>query len=175
MSRYYFVHWLDDDGPVAYGPDDPERDGLVQEPGRVEQWLVPALHVTGGAPTDYLANSIGVRLCSARLRDVIESCRGEDDQIQWLSAEVFDSSGARHEYQVLHFVDLPDVLDAKRTILVDPNFVVKPVVSRRKCLGRHVLAFPGADIRWIVSEVVRESVVASGCTGMEFSEVASSD
>jgi hypothetical protein len=173
VSEFFFVHLLDREGvPVAYGAYDPDRDKRLVEPGWVERWATLELQVTSSEPTDYLANNVGVRLCSARLRDAVELNRGADDELQWLEARVVDASGVEHEYFVLHLPLQPDVLDPQRTIRAGGWFVVKPVLSVVRVGSHRVLSFPGAATRLIVSETVKAAIVKEGCTGVDFSKVA---
>ena len=169
---YFYLHWRDEEGAsVAEGDDDPELDMILDEPATVDEWSGLELRLPSGGLTDYLANDVGVRLCSLRLRDLIESHRSATDEVQWLQAQVLDSSGQGHPYFVLHFVSHPDVLDRERTITARDDFVVKAVLDRNRVAGHNVFAFPGAEIRVIVSGVLRHAILAAGCTGVDFSEL----
>jgi hypothetical protein len=171
LSEFFFLHLLDREGaPVAYGADDAGRDQVLEEPGEVADWLPVELEVRGGDPTDYLANNIGMRLCSARLRDVVEQQRGDGDQLQWLEVQVVDESGVKHRYFVLHVPTHPDVLDPRRTIWAGESFVVKPVLSRDKLQGLRVFSFAGATTRLVVADVVRRAILDAGCTGVDFAK-----
>lgn len=172
MSEFFFLHLLDRDGaPVAYGVDDPDRDQILAEPGTVDDWDALELEVKGGEPTDYLANNVGVRLCSARLRDVIEQQRCDDDRLQWLEVQVVDEAGVKHPFFVLHLVSHPDVLDPQRTITARGSFVVKPVLSGAKAVGHRVFSFAGATTRLVIADVVRRAILDAGCTGVDFAKV----
>jgi len=172
MSTFYFLHLLDKPGtPVATGVDDPGRDRRLSEPGNVSEWDVPELALPG-RPSDYLANDLGLRLCSTRMRSVLDDSIGPDDRIQWLPAKVRDSSATSHDYWVLHMVDLPDVLDPHQSILARNTFVVKPVVSADRVGSHKVFSFPGATTRLIIAESVKRSLEAAACTGVDFAKVA---
>jgi len=172
MGEFYFLHVRDDPGaPVAYGSDDPLRDELLVEPGRVDDWEDLKLVVQGGAPRDFLANNVGVRLCSDRLRTAIEGAKSGSDELQWLQAEVLDELGNTHTFHVLHFPRLPDVLDADRTIKSRGWFVVKPVLARGRVGLHRVFSFPGGVTRTIVAKNVREAIEQAGCSGIDFAPV----
>lgn len=172
MGPFFFLHLLDrEDAPIAYAADDPDRDHLLAEPGTVENWRPVDLEVEGGEPTDYLPNNVGVRLCSAHLRDVLERQRGHDDLFQWLEMHVIDETGTKHPYFALHLPSYPDVLDPRRTITARGSFVVKPVLSGGKLAGHHVFAFEGATVRLVIADAVRRAIVAAGCTGVDFAAV----
>lgn len=174
MSAFFFLQLLDHpDVPVAYGDDAPGRDKVLDEPGRVADWPGLELSVRGGGPTDYLANNLGVRLCSSLLRGVLEQQRGPEDDLQWLPAIVIDETGTRRPYFVLHLTSHPDVLDPQRTIWAKGSFVVKPVLSRQKVDGHRVFSFPGASIRLVIAEPVKTAIQRAACTGVDFATVPS--
>lgn len=171
MSEFWFLHWLDvPGGPVAHGIYDAELGPLLAEPGTVEDWQPLELDLEDQVSTDYLANDIGIRLCSPRLRAVLDSKRGAKDQLQWLAALVRDRQGAR-EYSILHFPDLPDVLDPQRTIKARGWFVVKPVIALNSTDGHTVFSFAGAKTRVIVSDTVRRAIIEAECSGVDFSPI----
>ncbi|QLQ17016.1 MAG: hypothetical protein HZY73_16680 [Micropruina sp.] len=172
MDSFYFLHLRDvADAPVAYGTDDPVGDGLLAEPGRPDHWPPLDLTVDEGVPTDYLANNLGVRLCSPRLRTILDQGAGPSDELQWLDAHVIDQHGSR-PYHVLHFPTVPDVLDRGHTIWVDDELVVIPVIASGKVAHHRIFTIPGGGIRMIVANDVRLAIRAARCTGISFSRVA---
>jgi hypothetical protein len=171
MSAFYFLHLLDRPGaPVAQVPNDGERDLRLVEPGRVSEWVEARLLVDR-EPTDYLANDLGVRLCSARLRQVIDEAKGPDDVLQWLPVDVVGPHGRHATYYVLHLVTHPDVLDRQLSIVGRQGFVVRPVIDLRRVAAHRVFGFPGANTRLIVAESVRRAIETRSCTGIEFATV----
>jgi hypothetical protein len=172
---FFFLQLLDVDGaPVACGRDDPELDALLEEPGVVTQWDRLELTTESTALTDYLANDLGVRLCSLRMREVVDACVGEANDIQWLEAVVTDPTGCVVPYWVLHVAAHHDVLDPARTITArGGRFVVKPVIDTGRAEGHRVFAFPGASTRLVVSGDVRDALQTARCTGIDFAPVPS--
>jgi len=170
---FYFLQLMDKpDVPVAEGADDPDRDLVLAEPGVISGWDAPTLRVPRGVPSDYLANDLGLRLCSERMRTVLEQAAGPDDRIQWLPAKVEDANGSEHEYWVLHMIEVPDLLDAERSIVVRGSFVVKPVVAGER-VGSHIIfSFLGATTRLIVAESTKRSLQGAACSGIDFAKVA---
>ena len=170
-DTYYFLHLLDrPDAPLAQAPNELANDSPIEEPFAVTDWDPPQLIMVGGDPQDYLANDLGLRLCSSRMREVVESGVGEESPIQWLPVKVKDGAGANHVYWALRVVHMPDVLDSKRSIVVRGTFVVKPVLARERSAGKQIISFPGATTRLIVSGELRDSLLES-CTGVDFSPV----
>lgn len=151
-----------------------DRYGLevLAEPGLVEDWEPLELVLREGSPTDYLANNLGVRLCSKRMRTAIEAASAGADQFQWLDAQVMDESGNVHTYYVLHFPTLPDVLDPDRTIKSRGWFVVMPVIAGSRVGAHRAFSFPGGSSRMIVANDVRQAIEQAGCTGVDFAAVA---
>lgn len=173
VSGFFFLHLRDEaDVAVAHGSDDPQLDEVLAEPGLVEDWKPLEVVVREGSPADYLANNVGVRLCSKRLRTAIDAASADADQLQWLDAQVIDESGNVRTYYVLHFPTLPDVLDPDRTIKSRGWFVVKPVIARSRVGTHRVFSFPGGTSRMIVAEDVRKAIEKAGCTGVDFAAVA---
>lgn len=171
---YFYLQLADADVvPMASAPYDTDSDELLAEPGRVGGWQRLELTSEDSRLTDYLANDAGVRLCSERLRSVLDASRSEADTIQWLDAQVRTPDGGVHPFWILHLVAHPDVLDPSRTIRARDDFVVKAVVSCGAAAPYKVFGFPGATTRLIVSGDVRDAVIEATCTGIEFSEVAS--
>ena len=166
-AGFYWCHLDDSATSRACGDDNFDRDRLLAEPGRVEDW--PGLPLSlEGAALDYLPNNVGVRLCSTRLRDVVEAVRDRDDSMQWLSVSVTDPDGTVLPYWALHFVRHPEVLHEERTIRARGDFVVKPVVDSTRAARHQLFAFPGATTRMIVSQRARDAIVDAGCTGVVF-------
>lgn len=171
MAGFFFLHLRDvAEAPVAYGTDDPARDRLLDEPGRPDHWPLLDLTVDEGVPTDYLANNVGVRLCSPRLRAILDGGAGPADELQWLDARVIDHHGSQ-PYHVLHFPTVPDVLDRDRTIWVDDELVVSPVIASGKVADHRIFTIPGGGGRVIVASAVRHAIRAARCTGISFSSV----
>lgn len=172
MSEYFLLEMLDEDwAGVALGRDDPELDDILAAPGPVESWDPPPLNVWSGEMTDYLPSNIGLRLCSARLKDAIDAAANNPEHLQWLPAPVAASeTGATHPYSVLHLTEILDVLDAE-SVMARQDFVVTPVLDSSKLKGESVFIFSGGDQRVVVSADVRRSILGAECTGVGFTEV----
>jgi len=172
MSSFFYVLWPGDDElciPLAMiGFYDRERDRLLMARDRVRDWSTPRLEVESDELVDYHPNDLGMRLCSPRMRDVIDAGSGPKDDLQWLPAEVVDIFGTAHDYFILHLPGDDDVLNKVRSILVGEDSVVKPVLSAEKVEGRQLLRCPGAALTWFVSTDLRRKLEAAGITGVHF-------
>lgn len=168
--KYQAIHYRD-------SPELGVATSLGSEPlflpdrGKVSAWQPPKLHLTDGDFGDYLANDIGVRLCSDKMRETLGKNAGPQDDLQWLPASVEDDAGGSRVYWVLHFPSPDDVISKERSIFAD-DFVVKLVLRRDRLVGHRVFSYSGGgNMPLIVLDEVREGLLLSGCTGFESSEV----
>ncbi|CAN5855476.1 hypothetical protein BH23ACT12_BH23ACT12_04650 [soil metagenome] len=163
------LEMLDEDwAGVALGQDDPELDDVLAATGEVGDWEPPWLVVYSGKLTDYLPSNVGMRLVSAKLKDVIDGA-ASGVRIQWLAASVTDKdSHATCEYYVLHPVEVADVLDTTRSEMARMDFVIKPVLDSGKLNAAPVFIFSEGDQRVVVNDRVRQAIEAAGCTGVGF-------
>lgn len=65
--------------------------------------------VTEGEICDYQPSNLAIRLCSLRMREVLDRERGKDDVLHWLPVTVLDRHDQEHPYFVL---DLPRAVAA---------------------------------------------------------------
>jgi len=169
MLNYYRVLFQEEKGlgvgRILVGP---ERLDLPDQ-GRVESWVPIIMELKDGDFPDYLANDLGCRLCSERLRTIFEKSASSTDELQWLKVLVRNSV-KEQTYFILHFSQPPDVLDKQKTIFAD-HFVVKPVLSR-VLVGKHqVFGYPRCGpLKLFISHHVKSAVEEQGCTGMEIAK-----
>jgi len=168
MSVYYKV--LFDEEGVFGVAHTIEKGDLFTLPycGVVENWKPLALELREGEFADYLASNLGCRLCSERLRNILQTHASSTDELQWLSVEVCRGMEKR-AYAILHFPAPPDILNKNKSILAG-DFVAKPVLSKSS-LGTHqVFSYPNAgELKLFVSEPVKRAIEAAGCSGLELS------
>jgi len=172
MLRYYYIHWKEDDpSGVAYGPEESDLFILPEE-GFVRTWAALQFTLKDGDYGDYLANDKGCPLCSARLKNIMETTRSQSDALQWLDVTVISETGEVRDYYILHFTRSFEVLDRSRTIFAGGDFVVKAVIDIKSVGTHQIFTFPtGGGKRMILSEQVKKAIEAGGCTGLEFSKV----
>ena len=173
MTEYFLLEMLDEDwAGVALGRDNPELDDILAAAGPVENWEAPRLDVWSGEMTDYLPSNIGLRLCSARLKDAIDSAANNPQHLEWLPAPVVASeTGATHPYAVLHLTEILDVLNTNESVMARQDFVLTPVLDSSKLNGESIFIFSGGDQRVVVSAGVRRAIMEAECTGVGFIEV----
>jgi hypothetical protein len=180
MRKFFMMQYADEEANAPYGVAYKKEKKLFLLPPsgeRVNSWNSECLTLQSGEFADYLANNAGLRLCSDKLREIIENCRGGKDALQWLETTVSDLMGARRKYFALHFPEDYDVLDRKRSILAGGGkMIVKGVLSRAGVDGHRVFSYPReSGRRCLVDDLVRQTIENAGCTGMGFSEVSVSD
>lgn len=165
---FFYLSWLDQASVrVAEALDDPKRDRLLSGRDPVQDWSAPRLTIESDELVDYLPNSLGVRLCSRRMRDLIDANLGPSDIVQWLPTEVVDIYGTSHDYLVLHLPGDDDVLNESRSIMAG-DFVVKPVIDARKVKDRQVFRLPEAMLTAFVSGEMRAKLADAAITGVHF-------
>ncbi|MBN73788.1 MAG: hypothetical protein CME32_31415 [Gimesia sp.] len=167
----YFQILLDDEHEygVATAIDYNELFFLPRS-GAVSDWHPIKMKLTEGTFVDYLANDLGCRLCSRRLKNILQLSAALDDEFQWLPVEVHKQR-EMCSYYILHFPNPPDILDKKRSLFAG-DFVVKPAFSRDKIGGHQVFVYPKAgELKLFVSEAVKLAIEKEACTGMELSRV----
>ncbi len=162
--EYYFMLYRDAPGvPVARAA--PGTPLLPSEPAPLSVPLV--FRADSSHLTDYLANDLVVRLCSQRLREVIDAKRASE-AVLWIPAAVEVPTGSQHVYSVLRLVPDPSILDPQRTLYARGEFVVRPIF-RREALGtRPLVSFPTASVSLVVSAALRSALQQAGITGLEF-------
>jgi hypothetical protein len=171
VSDYFYLHFVVEEGlATARAPYDFEVSRRLMDGNEVTDWEPLRFELDEGAVVDYLANTFAYRLCSERLRDVLEGGRGAPDVVQWLSAIVVDQRGRELPYWVLHFPTVPQVLNRSRSLLAGP-MVVKAVLDRQLIDGHRLLTLPKDLTTLMLADQVKSAIEAAGCTGMKFSPI----
>jgi hypothetical protein len=131
-------------------------DGLL-----INDW-VEAHYALDGGFGDYPRELRGYRLCSERLRRVLDEAKGPDDRLQWLPARVADPEKEERRYWVLNLLrptasEIPGLEDFDWQTLRD--FTVQGKLDRYG-----VLPGPGFGlISFLVSPAVRTAIEEGGC------------
>ena len=155
---------------LAEAKNDPALGKRVRDGGWIAEWEPPSFELEDGIVVDYLPNSFAFRLCSQRLRDVLESNRGDSDTVQWLPAPVRDRQGAQLSYWVLHFPDVPDVIHRTKSVF-SGSVMVKPCIDASLVQGHRLLSWPHNSVTLVIANEVKNAIASGGCTGMTFSKI----
>ena len=140
MVHYYYMHWHEDDSlGVGCAADDPALDRLLSEPRAIVGWQQIDFILRDGTFADYQANTLGLRLCSETLRNILDENRAQGDSIQWLPCTVADHSGEKRRYFVLHVPTAHSVLDR-----LPRDYFVRRQTAFNECDGCSSRRFAGA-------------------------------
>jgi hypothetical protein len=170
MGVKYFNVYFDESEEFGTGRSRSDELLFLPERGPVIDWVELRLDLVEGDFPDYLASDLGCRLCSDRMRGVLESTALPADSLQWLPTEVIRGVDARR-YWVLHFPEPVEALGDKT--LRQGDFVVKPVLSVARLKGHAVLTYPGAEgMALVVEEKVKDALERASCTGLECTAAA---
>ncbi|HEY3358695.1 MAG TPA: hypothetical protein VGQ83_35940 [Polyangia bacterium] len=122
-----------------------------------------------GEESDYLASNLAFRICSARMRAILEELATPADVLQWLPVHVANSRAELREYHVLHFPAPPDVIDRDRSIIMDDDVIVKVLLCAESAARHAVFSYPGGgSTTFLVNGEVKKRLQKAGCTGIQF-------
>jgi hypothetical protein len=169
MTRYFHLTYNDDYEPFGVA----HSDLMVGHPLDVDGWSTPTFELRDGGPADYLANDMGWRLCSAKMREALVPYL-LPDTTNWLP--VFVRLGQNIlNYYVLILPDRADLLNTERTIYADgTDFIVKPVLDSRQLGTVAIFTVAGRTLTFIVRADVKDAIEKSKCTGVDFEPAAMS-
>lgn len=156
--------------PVA--PKDYDELGFPEK-GLQTNWspiIFKKLKEEGPVP-DYVCTDICGRICSLKLRKIIDEHQtNSDNKIQWLPMIIEDEeSGAQTEYYYLHFPEVCDSLDFNHTTFSLLGVVQKIAFSFSKIKNRSIFNCAGSAYCIGVSKKLKEAIFKSGCTGVTVS------
>ena len=173
MSEYFQVLYVEDEqyAPfgVAYAPEDTDLFLIPISGEKVITWSSINLALRDGDFADYLANDLGARLCSLKLKNIIEKNLSQIDEVQWLESTVVNSSGLEKKYYILHFPVDYEVIDRNKSIIVNEEFIVKGVLDYSAVQGHHIFTYPNeAGRRLFVNKDLKKVIEDNKCTGISF-------
>lgn len=170
MNKYYdIVNGGDETLGVAFA--DREELFFLPDPGIVKDWEPMTLELRDGEFADFQADNLGCRLCSDRLKRILEEHASPDDDLQWLPVTVRQGR-KRRAYWILHFPNPPDIVNKKKSVY-DYGSLTDLVLLESRIGGHQVFSYPtGGQLPLLISEKVKRAIQAARCTGMEFYRVA---
>jgi hypothetical protein len=156
---------------VAYAPPDIDPFLLPISGTKIELWTTLSLELREGKFADYLTNDLGARLCSEKLKKIIDSNRSGNDQVQWLEVIVSEENGHCENYYILHFPEDYLVINKDKSIMAG-DMVVKSVLDISIVKDHDIFTLPGEAGRTIfVSESLKKTIVKNKLSGMAFTKV----
>ena len=178
MAEGGFYYVRPSRGEMAAPVDRPrELDGAILRKtmygGEIDDWE-PRFYTLTGELVDLQPELRGLKLCSDRLKEVLDEERADIDVVQWPPATV-EHHGTSYGYWVLHFPEFPDVVDRARStfqVMKEREFVNHAVLDSNKVVGRRLLASPERFLNaFVVAEEIRLRLVAEGFVGPDFEPV----
>ena len=176
---FYSVFHAEADGfGVALSDDEVDRVSLLRDRGVVTEWTPVEFCIQHGEwegrAGDFVNNDLGWRLCSLRMKDLLDGLLSDSDKIQWLPSFVTDLSGQRTKHYVLHFPETPDILnlDPDQTIYDEESEVlIFPCISLEKAAGYRIFNIRGLEIATVVHASVKEAIEDAGMEGIDFHSI----
>jgi hypothetical protein len=168
---FHYLHFADMPAlALAQAQYDSDLAKRLHTGGKVSEWEGLGFVLDGGIVVDYLANTYAFRLCSQRLRDVIDSQRGDGDVLQWLPVVAIDRRGAELPYWVLHFPEVPDVINKAKSVF-SGSVMIKACLDAEHVAGHRVFTLSHYGVYLVVADQVKDAIRQAGCSGLEFSKV----
>jgi hypothetical protein len=171
MRNFYKISFFQD---FIYGVGVPENKENFDVPdeGVITDWEPIILKLEEGSFSDYQANSAACRLCSIKLKSIIEQHKSSQDEIQWLPMIVKDENGEEREYFILHFPVMYDVIDKEKSTFFGGNRLIKPVFSLKK-IGEHkVFNYHSSNFfSFFISEDIKKAIEKTKCTNLNISKI----
>lgn len=148
------------------------KGSLISLPNqRIHNWQPLVYELEGGGFTDLQNENKDVRLCSEKLRSLLEELASEQDEFQWLDA-IVRKGQQEHPYYVLHFPNPPPVLDKESCYYSElSGKLIAPVPSASLCKNRNIFTCPEMNRVMFVRDTVKKAIQSEGCTGITFETV----
>lgn len=175
MSSFYQMTFCEEEKyqsfGVAYAHPDVDLFLLPKSGVRIDYWESIKLELRCGGYADYLSSDLGGRLCSEKLKDLIDQNISDNDDIQWLDVNVIDDQKCK-KYYFLHFPKNIPVINKDRTIFAG-NMVVKVVLDTQLVSHLSIFTLPDEVGRTLfVSEKLKKIISKNNITGVSFSKSA---
>lgn len=173
-ARHYWVVGHDEEGRHGIAEGGPllaaELSVELGPQAWMTDWEPPQVELVEGDPVDYLETDLPLRLCSMRLRGLIEVYRLMSDRWQWLPVTVFRDEEA-WDYAALHVLPSSNWLDAGHARYDSDHNLVKLAVNRELAGERRILAPRNDLVTWLVDDELVEEMEESRMSGIAFYEV----
>ena len=173
MKKYFRISFPQDSKYGVVIPECKESEDLkIPNQGKVLNWKPITLSLKEGPPSDYQGSNPIYRLCSKKLKSIIDQYKSSVDAIQWLPMIIKEKNGTEYEYFILHFPECSDVIDKGKSIIYGEEQIVKPVFSLTKINGHEVFNYdPFNFLGLVISERIKNEVEKAGCTNLSISKV----
>lgn len=171
MRSFYKISFNQE---FTYGVGFPEEeeDFDISHNGTITDWKPIVLKLKDGPFSDYQANSEACRLCSIKLKTIIDQHKSPQDEIQWLPMIVKDEHGEERDYFILHFPVIYNVIDKENSTFFGDNQLIKPVFSLRKIGGHKIFNYDSYNFfSFFISKDIKKATEKAECTNLSISKV----
>lgn len=146
----------------------------IPRTGYIENWksITFTKLKTDGELADFLSANIGKKLCSPKLKQVIEqNMTSHDIPIQWLPVKIIkEESGETFDYFCLHFPEFCDSLDEQYSLFNSLGVLDRTGFSFEKIKDKSIFNCRGSFITLVISKKLRKAILDAGCTGLKFEQ-----
>ncbi len=124
-----------------------------------------------GELADFLSTDITKKLCSPKLKQVIDqNLTSKDMPVQWLPVTITkEENGDTFSYFYPHFPEICDSLDEEETTFSPRGTVMRPCFSLTKIKDRSICNCRRSSTL-IMSKDLRKAIMEAECTGLKFEQ-----
>jgi hypothetical protein len=145
----------------------------VPKSGYIDNWKpIPFKKISNeGELADFLSSDICKRICSSKLKKIIDQNHTADDiPIQWLPVTITkEENGETFEYFYLHFPEVCDSLDEEYSLFNRLGVPERIGFSFSKIENKSICNCKGSSTL-IMSKDLRKAILDAGCTGLKFEQ-----
>jgi len=122
----------------------------------VKNWTSPSVIVPTGNNWDFLPSSIGARVCSPRLTELLSEYLTVTDYVEWLPIET-EGTKRGENWRVLHFSKPMAVLDRSRSKFLSTGALIKPAFDPKLVENLAFFSIPGSyKFEFFVNEPLKK-------------------
>jgi len=176
--KFFYTHVKDNDDSKIAESDESLPFEFIDDYDLKTRWPQVTFYQKSESFSDYLNNDKGWLICSEKLKNILETEKDASDEVLWLPIIIESSNGTGKGYYVMFFPKYYDVVDKDNTLYYTENCydydeIVRLCLNLESVDSHCVFAEPGNECSLIISEDVKNKIMQSNCTGIEFSSVKS--
>lgn len=141
--------------------------------GVINSWehITFDIQKNSGLIADFLTSNLGGRLCSQKLKEIIERFKRPSDVIQWLPVNInFLDSGESFTYYHLHFINPFSGYSKEHSMFGPDGSLMSPAWIYEDIKDKEIFTCSGIfQYRLIfISDTITEKIEHEECTGLNF-------
>ena len=148
-----------------------EGDSNYDLPGneKVTNWKPFVYEIKFGEFPDLVPVINNFRLCSEKLKKIIDGCTSTEDGLQWLDTYVIKGD-EKVKYYILHFCKVYDIANLENSKLTRKGDIIVPAFNKNACDKLNIFTLSGWLNAWFVKENVKKEIEKNKCTNIEFTK-----